>query len=379
LFIQVRNAVLVATEEKQTPWEEGGLTSQFYFAGRPLEQGVAGDDGRRAAEEEFRRRVEQEAQARERETHLRYEQLLAEGDASLKERDRKTALAKYEAALALQPGAPDLAERIEQARSLAVAGEAFADKLKDGADGPQMVVLPAGSFQMGDVEGNADGYSKSAVPVHEVTFRKPFAMAKYETTFDEFDRFSKATGREPIADHGWGRGRHPATRISWEDAVAYVQWLSEQTGKRYRIPTEAEWEYAARAGTRTAYWWGNQPSHDYANYGNGLPGWFPSGVVSGKDQWLNTAPVGQFPANPFGLHDMQGNVWEWVIDCWSESYEGAPSDGSARVGATCQNRVMRGGSWGYNPKFMRASTRVQVFWGVLSFLYYGLRVVRDID
>jgi formylglycine-generating enzyme required for sulfatase activity len=331
-----------------------------------------------AMAEETRRHAEQAAEA-ERQNRGRYERLLAEGDESLNARNRKLALAKYEAALVLSPGSPELATRMEKARALAEAGEVFTDRLKDGSAGPEMVVLPAGKFQMGDVEGNSDSYTTVSVPVHEVTFRKPFAMGRFELTFEEFDRFCLATGRELIADHGWGRGRRPATKIVWDDAVAYVEWLSAQTGKRYRIPTEAEWEFAARAGTRTNYWWGDQPSHEYANYGSGQPGWFPVGVVEGRDQWEFTAPVGQFPPNPYGLYDMQGNVWEWVADCWHDTYAGAPTDGSARGGGDCGNRVMRGGSWGYNPKFMRASSRVKVFWGVLSFLYYGVRVGRDID
>ena len=388
LFIRVRNEVIAATGEKQTPWEEGGLTSQFYFAGRAPETTpaisasqadiAAGEMRPRAAEDQALRLALEEARNK-LENRRRYEQLLAEGDASLKAFDKKMALSKYGAALELDPESPELVARMERARTLASAGDAFSDSMKDGTTGPEMVVLPAGKFQMGDVGGIADSYAQASVPVHEVTFRKPFAIGKYEITFEEFDKFSRATGRPLLPDHGWGRARRPATKIIWSDAIAYVQWLSEQTGKRYRIPTEAEWEYAARAGTRTSYWWGDQPSHEYANYGNGQPGWFPSGVVSGKDRWMNTAPVGQFSPNPFGLFDMQGNIWEWVADCWHDSYAGAPTDGTAHGGAECGNRVMRGGSWGYNPDFMRADTRVKVFWGVLSFLYYGIRVARDIE
>ncbi|MFA6971041.1 MAG: SUMF1/EgtB/PvdO family nonheme iron enzyme [Gallionella sp.] len=332
----------------------------------------------RAAEEEAQKHM-QEAARNEQENRRRYEQLVAEGDAGLKASDKKTALARYGAALELVPGSTELTSRIEQARMLVGAGDTFRDPLKDGSDGPEMVVLPAGSFQMGSATGPTRNFYEATVPVHEVTFKKPFAMGKYEITFEEFDKFTRATRRPLLSDHGWGRGRRPATKIVWADAMAYVRWLSEQTGKHYRIPTEAEWEYAARAGTRTSYWWGDQPSHEYANYGDGQPGWFPSGVVSGRDQWMHTAPVGQFPANPFGLFDMQGNVWEWVTDCWHESYAGAPADGTAYGDTACSNRVMRGGSWGYNPDFMRAETRVKVFWGVLSFLYYGIRVARDID
>lgn len=318
-------------------------------------------------------------EASDQDNRKRYEQLLAEGDVSLKTLDKKTALAKYGAAQGLYPESPELVARLAQARTLVGVGDKFSDPLKDGSAGPEMVVLPSGKFQMGDVEGVGDAYSKNSVPVREVTIQRPFAIGEYEITFDEFDKFSRATGRTLLSDHGWGRGRRPAIKIGWDDVTAYLQWLGEQTGKNYRLPTEAEWEYAARAGTSTRYWWGNEPSHEYANYGDGQPGWFPSGVVSGRDQWMYTAPVGQFPPNPFGLFDMQGNVWEWVADCWHDSYVGAPSDGTAYGKIECENRIMRGGSWGYNPNFMRADARVKVFWGVLSFLYYGIRVVRDID
>lgn len=428
VFKRVRANVVRKSGEAQTPWESSSLTGDFYFTQGSLPQGTTDnrasllndaetalwsaverggseDDyaaylgrypngkylalaeqryqklkerNRLAETEEARRRTEMLAQT-ERDNRQRYERLLAEGDEALKSRDRKVALAKFEQAQRLFQGSAELVPRLEQARALASAGEIFRDRLKDGSPGPEMLVLPAGKFRMGDVEGNADGYSMFSLPVREVVFRKPLAIGRFEITFEEFDQFSKATGRNLISDHGWGRGRRPATKIVWDEAIAYVQWLSAQTGKTYRIPTEAEWEYAARAGTQTNYWWGSQPSHEYANYGSGQPGWFPRGVVDGRDQWEFTAPVGQFPANPFGLHDMQGNVWEWVADCWQDSLGATPADATARGSTECENRVMRGGSWGYNPNFMRASSRVKVFWAVLSYLYYGIRVVRELE
>ena len=151
-------------------------------------------------------------------------------------------------------------------------------------------------------------------PVHTVRVER-FELSKYEVTFEEYDRFTAATGRARADDEGWGRGRCPVINVTWDDAVAYTQWLSQQTGERYRLPSEAEWEYAARAGTSTAYSWGNEIGRNRANcYGCG-------------SRWdgRQTAPVGSLSPNGWGLHDMHGNVWEWVQDCWNESYRGAPT------------------------------------------------------
>ena len=150
------------------------------------------------------------------------------------------------------------------------------------------------------------------------------------------------------APDGWGRGRRPVIFVSWEDAVAYTKWLSEQTGERYRLPSEAEWEYAARSGTKKKkYSWGNEIGHNRANC---------DGCGS---QWDNrkTAPVGSFGPNIWGLHDMHGNVKEWVQDCWNGSYQGAPTDGSAWESGDCSQRVLRGGAWNYNPGILRSAYR----------------------
>ena len=198
---------------------------------------------------------------------------------------------------------------------------------------PEMVVIPGGRFRMGCVSG-LDCFS-SEQPVHTVRVGR-FELSKYEVTFEEYDRFTAATGRARASDEGWGRGRRPVINVSWEDAVAYTRWLSQQTGQRYRLPSEAEWEYAVRAGTETKYSWGNENEigHNRTNCD-----------FSCGDQWRWTAPVGSFPPNVWGLHDMHGNVFEWVQDCWNESYQGAPTDGSAWESGDCSRRVVRGGSW----------------------------------
>jgi formylglycine-generating enzyme required for sulfatase activity len=217
-------------------------------------------------------------------------------------------------------------------------GTVFRDPLLDGTQGPEMVVIPSGEFQMGER------------PAHRVQIPKPFALARYPATFDEYDRYAQAARRALPRDRGWGRGRQPVINVSWEDTLAYAEWLSKQTGKRYRLPTEAEWEYAARAGTTTAYWWGDEIGKNRANC---------DGCGSRWDD-KQTSPVGSFAPNPWGLYDMLGNVWEWVQDCWHDRYEGAPGDGKAwetEGGGDCARRVVRGGSWFDSPTYVRSALR----------------------
>lgn len=231
---------------------------------------------------------------------------------------------------------------------------------------PEMVVIPAGSFKMGCVSGK-DCYDKEK-PVHEVKIDS-FALSKYEVTFEEFDAFLRATQHRKFLtdDEDWGRGRRPVIHVTWYDASAYAAWLSSQTGKRYRLPTEAEWEYAARAGTETIYSWGNDIDVNRANC-DGCAG-----------QWDNakTAPVGSFEANGWGLHDMHGNVYEWVQDCWNESYEGAPTDGSASRSGNCSERVVRGGAWWSLPRSLRSAYRISAPIGVKYNSSIGFRVARS--
>jgi formylglycine-generating enzyme required for sulfatase activity len=202
----------------------------------------------------------------------------------------------------------------------------FRDRLKDGSLGPEMVWIPAGSFQMGDIQG---GGANDEQPVHRVSVEK-FAMGRYEITFAEYDKFAQATGREKPDDEGWGRGNRPVINVSWRDVKAYADWLSQQTGQNYRLPTEAEWEYAARAGTNTKYWWGNEIGANKANCNSDC-----------KDNFEYTAPVGSFMANPFGLHDTVGNVWEWTCSEYENRYRGKEK----RCVSNAPLFVLRGGSW----------------------------------
>ena len=251
-------------------------------------------------------------------------------------------------------------------------GETFRDPLADGGEGPLMVVLPAGRFSMG-----CSDCSNFLQPVHDVTLPNNFAMAVYEVSFAEYDRYVQVTGVRRPGDEGWGRGYRPVINVDWEEARAYARWLSEQTGRSYRLPTEAEWEYAARAGTTTEYSWGNRASHEQANYGTDE---CCSGLVQGSDRWEYTAPVGSFPANGFGLYDMHGNVFEWTQDCWHQSYDGAPTNGQAWEGANggdCDVRVARGGSWSHGPLSVRPATRA--FTSVSNRHFVGgFRLVQDL-
>ena len=239
--------------------------------------------------------------------------------------------------------------------------------LKDCAECPVNVVIPTGSFRMGDLSGEGDSNEK---PVHKVTIPRPFAVGKYEVTQAEWQA---VMGTNPSGFRG---SRNPVERVNWNDAKEFVRKLSAKTGKTYRLLSEAEWEYVARAGSSTIYWWGDTASHEYANYGTDK---CCGGLARGRDRWKNTSPVGSFAANRFGLHDIHGNVWEWTEDCWHENYSGAPTDGSAwtRKGE-CDRRVLRGGSWDFIPRVVRSAFRV----GNDSLIQYynvGFRVARDLN
>ena len=249
------------------------------------------------------------------------------------------------------------------------AGEAFREALESGGRGPEMVVIPAGSFRMGCLSDDEDCGS-AELPVHEVTIPRTLAVSTHEVTFDDYDRFTRATGREMEDDEGWGRGSRPVINVTWQDAKDYAAWLSSETGGAYRLLSEAEWEYAARAGTETKYTWGNDLKTNRANcYGCG-------------SQWddQGTAPVGSFAPNAFGLHDVHGNVDEWVEDCENPNYEGAPSDGSAWTSGECSRRVLRGGSWTSefygDQASLRIAARVSTY-PELEFSDTGFRVARD--
>ncbi len=214
-------------------------------------------------------------------------------------------------------------------------------------DCPEMIVIPSGPFKMGSPPGEAGRYDDES-PLREVKIARPFAVSKFDVTFAEWDACAAVGGCPHANDSGFGRDRRPVINVTWDEAKQYVAWLALMTGKPYRLLTEAEWEYAARAGTETAYPWGDEIGVNNANCNGGC-----------GSQWDNrqTAPVGSFPANAFGLHEMHGNVWQWVEDCYHPSYEGAPSDGSAWLNKDCSRRIRRGGGWAYNPRILRSANR----------------------
>ena len=241
--------------------------------------------------------------------------------------------------------------------------------VRDCEQCPEMVVVPAGRFRMG-------GDYSDEQPVHEVTIAIPFAAGKYEVTFAEWDACVAAGGcTHRPDDEGWGRGSRPVINVSWKDAQEYVSWLSRKTGKTYRLLSEAEWEYVARAGTTTEYWWGNEADHAHANYGSDE---CCEGMAAGKDRWEHTSPVGSFKPNAFGLYDTAGNVYEWVEDCQNDSYAGAPGDGRAWTSGSCDERVRRGGSWGNTPRVIRSAYRVRDGSGSRGY-DSGFRVARTLD
>jgi len=219
---------------------------------------------------------------------------------------------------------------------------------------PDMAVIKGGCFDMGSPE-NEPERTRFEDPRHQVCLRG-FSLGKYEVTFDEYDRFARASGRALPEDNGWGRGRRPVINISWDEAKAYADWLSQQTGKHYRLPTEGEWEYAARAGTAAAFPGGGCINTALANY-DGRTDYYYCGAKTGT--YLGrTQAVGGYPANAWGLYDMQGNAWEWVADCWHENYQGAPEHGTAwQAGDHCSARVVRGGAWDDGPDALRSAFR----------------------
>ncbi|TVO76998.1 SUMF1/EgtB/PvdO family nonheme iron enzyme [Sedimenticola selenatireducens] len=242
-------------------------------------------------------------------------------------------------------------------------GSRIQDRLFDGGSGPEMRYVRGGAFDMGS---RVNHLASEEQPVHEVKLGS-FSIGQHEVSFREYEVFAAATGRPLPDDLGWGQGPRPVINVSWNDAKAYTVWLTEQTGHNYRLPTEAEWEYAAAAGTDTPYWWG-------FDLGSGKANCFNCG-----SQWdgVSTAPVGRFEANPYGLHNTAGNVMEWVDDCYHFSYVGAPSDGSSWQEAGCTERVIRGGAFNKPGESLRVTKRGRHDANAKLFVL-GFRVARDV-
>jgi len=251
------------------------------------------------------------------------------------------------------------------------------DQMNDGSQGPEMVVIPAGEFQMGSPSSEIGRYSDE--PTRVVRIEKSFAIGKYEVMFHEYDRFATATGKPLPADHDWGRGRRPVINVDWRNAAAYAEWLSQQTGQRYRLPTEAEWEYAARAGTTTSRYWGDDPNEGCA-YANATDldgkkvfvGWT---VMQCHDGQVYTAPVGNYRNNEFGLYDMAGNVLEWTCSIYDKESK-TPAQRCQEPGGD-QEMVVRGGSWSDEPRNVRSADRHRSRPEFRDY-FLGFRLVREV-
>jgi formylglycine-generating enzyme required for sulfatase activity len=310
-------------------------------------------------------------------------------------------------------GLDDFEERLTNARLYASykPGQVFSDRYVDlPGQTPAMVVIPTGNFRMGSPD-DEDGRSDAETPQHAVTITKGFAMARSEVTVGQFREFVRASGYQPdsiklggasVYDERSGALRDessanwqddyaghsadaklPVVNISWNDARAYANWLSQRTGKRYRLPSEAEFEYALRGGTHDRYWWGNgTPRHPVENLTGSVDRsasgrrW-SNAFRNYRDGYWGPAPVMSFSANPFGLYDINGNVSEWSADCWHDNYVRAPLDGSAWINPGCSVHVVRGGSWGSSPDQVRSAYR-QGADGSLRSGRVGFRVVREL-
>ncbi len=241
--------------------------------------------------------------------------------------------------------------------------DVFRDRLRSGGSGPTMIRVQGGTFRMGGPSGII---SADEVPRHEVTV-KSFMVSIYEITYAEYDRFAKATNRGRPDSSGWDRKTHPANEVSWDDALAYTKWLGKQTGKNYRLLSEAEWEYAARAGTTSSYWWGTSAGTSNAH------------CFDCKSDYNTSKPakVGTYKPNAFGLYDTAGNLFEWVSDCYHRNYKDAPTDGSVWEGGDCNYRIVRGGAYRSPANSMRVENRDK-FKSKSGQYNVGIRVARDL-
>lgn len=228
------------------------------------------------------------------------------------------------------------------------AGEVFSDALPGDKLGPELVVVAAGSFVMGDATGRGNLNER---PPRTVDITRDFAIGRYEVTFADWQHYAQANGLAMPDNEGWGlSSQRPVIHVSWRQAHAYTQWLSRVTGAHYRLPTEAEWEYAARGGGEGYYWWGDELDSDEQAPRAHCRGCATSRLLRNK-----TALVGQFPANAFGLHDTAGNVWEWTASRYTDSFDGSETESSSLFDDS--PRVVRGGAWNSGPGYLRSSLR----------------------
>ncbi|MCE3261485.1 MAG: serine/threonine protein kinase [Pseudoduganella sp.] len=363
------------------------------------------DQLRREQEQQRKQQAEQEARARKE--RLR-QQLIARRDADAlkarqaeEERQRKLAQLKAEAAYRAEQErhrkeqaarkAAELATLLPSANSpVADAEGVLRDRFTDGSGvGPDLVLIPTGRFQMGSTAfehaiavkaGAQKSWLDRELPAHWVGIEHSFALGRYPVTVGEWRAFAQATGWESTLDVDWQAPgfkqdeRHPVVCVTWHDAQRYLHWLSEKTGQQYRLPSEAEWEYACRAGTHTAFSFGDDITPEHANYDGHFT--YNNGPKGGSRG--GTTRVGSYQPNPWGLFDMHGNVWEWTQDTVHDNYLGAPSDGSAwEQGGDQARRILRGGAWLYQPRYLRAALR-NGYSALLANDVVGFRVARKL-
>ncbi len=351
VFKSVRISVRNETDKRQTPWEASSLTGDFYFQpGTVSSQTQAGgttpapasSDGGTNMEAMFWNAIKDSEDAADYQDYLTQ---FPNGTFARMAKRRSKALKTDQVAIVTPPAPTQVGQTYK-------AGKIF----KDCPGCPEMVVIPAGSYRMGDLAGDRFHLQK---PVHSVTIAKAFAVGIYEVTQAEWRTIM---GSNPSL---YKEDKNPVQGVFWDEAKEFSRKLSAKTGQEYRLLSEAEWEYAARAGSQSKYSWGNSISHSQANYGNiGDP-----------------KRVGSYAANAFGLHDMHGNVSEWVEDCWNALYNGAPTNGTARLSGNCKMRPRRGGSWMHKPIDLRSANRwyeVATTNPILRNIYLGLRVARDL-
>jgi len=258
--------------------------------------------------------------------------------------------------------APPVATQPEPASAQTPVVAHGSESVRDCENCPEMVILQPGSFTMGDNHGD-----RSERPAHRVTISRPYAIGKYEVTLAQWNACVQAEACKAVTSTTGSPDKSPTRDISWADTQRFVRWLSKQTGQNYRLPTEAEWEYAARAGTSSRYWWGEKMRAGMANC-KGCGG-----------DWSNDAPVNvdALPPNPFGLYGMNGGVWEWVEDCWHKDYDGAPTDGSAWTSSDCRENVIRGGAWRNDSTYAHSSSRF-TYDSAVRYILNGFRVAKSL-
>lgn len=356
---RVTNTVVDKTKGKQEPWVEGSLRGEFYFIFQGPTTVEIKPAGPNPAQVEltFWDSIKSSSDKADFEEYLRqYPQGRFAGIARNRVRQLTAAATATRPPVALASVATAATTATPQPAP-APAGPRPGQVIQDCPQCPEMVVIPAGRFNMGSPESEPERYGDEG-PVHAVSV-KAFALAKTELTFAQWDACVADGGCQGYRpdDRGWGRGDRPVINVSWDDAQAYVQWLSRKTGQTYRLPSEAEWEYAARAGTRTRFHTGNCLSTDQANFDGNYPA---SGCAKGSYR-QKTLPVASLAKNDFGLYDMHGNVGEWVQDCKHLDYTGAPNDGSAwEVNCPGVGRVVRGGSWLSDGRGARSASRSDI-------------------